>query len=93
MLVINITIFQVQECVDKYARIFVFSVENMRNSKLKDVRNEWKHSRYNRMEIKINTEYTTKRAQVATNLLRSCNRLVIKKPISGCICDWFATVC
>jgi hypothetical protein len=40
-----IMIFQVQECVDKYARIFVFSVENMRNTKLKDVRNEWKHSR------------------------------------------------
>ena len=37
---------EVQECVDKYARIFVFSVENMRNSKLKDVRNEWKHSRF-----------------------------------------------
>lgn len=37
---------QVQECVDSYARVFVFSVENMRNSKLKDVRNDWKHSRF-----------------------------------------------
>ncbi len=37
---------EVRECVDKYARIFLFSVENMRNSKIKDVRNMWKHSRF-----------------------------------------------
>ncbi|CAH1775926.1 unnamed protein product, partial [Owenia fusiformis] len=32
--------------VDKYARIFTFSVESMRNEKLKDVRQQWKHSRF-----------------------------------------------
>ncbi|XP_071493050.1 mRNA turnover protein 4 homolog [Diadema antillarum] len=37
---------EIRDCVDKYARIFVFSVENMRNSKIKDVRNSWKHSRF-----------------------------------------------
>lgn len=37
---------EVRACVDKYARIFVFSVENMRNNKLKDVRTEWRHSRF-----------------------------------------------
>lgn len=37
---------EIRKCVDQYARIFVFSVENMRNSKLKDVRQEWKHSRF-----------------------------------------------
>jgi len=37
---------ELRECVDKYARIFTFSVQNMRNSKLKDVRLEWKHSRF-----------------------------------------------
>ena len=36
---------QVKDCVDQYSFIYVFSVENMRNSKIKDVRNEWKHSR------------------------------------------------
>ena len=36
---------QVQECVDKYQHIFVFSVENMRNTYLKDVRNELEDSR------------------------------------------------
>ncbi|XP_039265939.1 mRNA turnover protein 4 homolog [Styela clava] len=37
---------EVRKCVDMYERIFVFSVHNMRNSKLKDVRNAWKHSRF-----------------------------------------------
>ncbi|XP_078665076.1 mRNA turnover protein 4 homolog [Branchiostoma floridae x Branchiostoma belcheri] len=37
---------QIRECVDQYARIFTFSVENMRNSKLKEVRTIWKHSRF-----------------------------------------------
>lgn len=37
---------EVRDSVDKYARIVIFSVENMRNSKIKDVRNSWKHSRF-----------------------------------------------
>ncbi|XP_031552981.1 mRNA turnover protein 4 homolog [Actinia tenebrosa] len=37
---------EVQDCIDEYKDIYVFSVENMRNSKLKDVREEWKHSRF-----------------------------------------------
>lgn len=37
---------EIRDCVDRYARIFIFSVQNMRNSKLKDVRAEWKHSRF-----------------------------------------------
>jgi len=36
---------QVRECVELYDRCFVFSVNNMRNGKLKEVRNSWKHSR------------------------------------------------
>lgn len=35
----------VQECVDQYQYIFVFSVENMRNSYLKQVRAELSDSR------------------------------------------------
>jgi len=37
---------QVQACCDEYASIYVFSVENMRNQKLKDVRQEWRTSRF-----------------------------------------------
>ncbi|XP_076307760.1 mRNA turnover protein 4 homolog isoform X5 [Tachypleus tridentatus] len=35
---------EIQKCVNNYAHVFVFSVQNMRNSKLRDVRQEWKHS-------------------------------------------------
>lgn len=36
----------VRSCVEKYERIFVLSVHNMRNNKLKDLRAEWKDSRF-----------------------------------------------
>jgi len=36
----------IHTCIEKYANIFTFSVQNMRNSKLKDVRQEWSHSRF-----------------------------------------------
>ncbi|KAG8569904.1 hypothetical protein GDO81_014591 [Engystomops pustulosus] len=36
---------ELRKCVDTYNYVFVVSVENMRNNKLKDVRNAWKHSR------------------------------------------------
>jgi len=39
-------ISQVQASCDEYASIYVFSVENMRNSKIKDVRQRWKTSRF-----------------------------------------------
>lgn len=37
---------EIHKSVDKYSSVFIFSVENMRNSKLKDVREEWKRSRF-----------------------------------------------
>lgn len=36
---------ELRKCVDTYKYLFIFSVANMRNSKLKDIRNAWKHSR------------------------------------------------
>ncbi|XP_077116436.1 mRNA turnover protein 4 homolog [Ranitomeya variabilis] len=36
---------ELRKCVDTYKYLFVLSVENMRNNKLKDVRSAWKHSR------------------------------------------------
>ncbi|KAM9036861.1 mRNA turnover protein 4 homolog [Sarcophilus harrisii] len=36
---------ELRKCVDVYKYLFIFSVANMRNSKLKDIRNAWKHSR------------------------------------------------
>ncbi|KAF7996721.1 hypothetical protein HCN44_002367 [Aphidius gifuensis] len=36
----------VKSCVEKYERIFLFSVRNMRNNKLKDLRDDWADSRF-----------------------------------------------
>ncbi|XP_026576977.1 mRNA turnover protein 4 homolog [Pseudonaja textilis] len=36
---------ELRKCVDTYKRLFIFSVANMRNNKLKDIRSAWKHSR------------------------------------------------
>ena len=48
----------------------------------------------NRVQVREGT-YTAKHAQLATNLLTSCNRLVINKPISECVrmanCDSLLT--
>jgi len=37
---------KVQAAADNYARLFVVRVENMRNNKLKEVREEWHHSKF-----------------------------------------------
>ncbi|KAH9396395.1 mRNA turnover 4 [Tyrophagus putrescentiae] len=37
---------ELRECADQYARIFVFRVDNMRNSKLKELRTEMRYSRF-----------------------------------------------
>ncbi|XP_067826242.1 mRNA turnover protein 4 homolog [Heptranchias perlo] len=37
---------ELRKCVDIYKYLFVFSIENMRNNKLKDMRSAWKHSRF-----------------------------------------------
>lgn len=36
----------IRNCVERYPNIYVFSVHNMRNNLLKELRNEWKHSRF-----------------------------------------------
>jgi len=36
----------VRSCAEKYSHIYLFSVQNMRNNKLKSIRNEWKDSRF-----------------------------------------------
>ncbi|XP_017264224.1 mRNA turnover protein 4 homolog [Kryptolebias marmoratus] len=37
---------ELRKCVDTYRNLFIFSVENMRNNRLKDIRTAWKHSRF-----------------------------------------------
>ncbi|XP_049589960.1 mRNA turnover protein 4 homolog [Syngnathus scovelli] len=37
---------ELRKCVDTYKYLFIFSVANVRNNKLKDIRTAWKHSRF-----------------------------------------------
>lgn len=37
---------KIREHIDKYDNIYIFSTENMRNAKLKELREEWKDSRF-----------------------------------------------
>lgn len=36
----------IQACAEQYPNVFLFSIDNMRNSTLKYIRNEWKDSRF-----------------------------------------------
>lgn len=40
------TIEEIRSSLTKYEHIFLFTVNNMRNTKLKDLRHEWKDSRF-----------------------------------------------
>lgn len=40
------TIEDIRNTLSKYEHIFLFTVDNMRNTKLKDLRNDWKDSRF-----------------------------------------------
>jgi mRNA turnover protein 4 len=75
---------KVRTAVDTYARIFVFQVENMRNNKLKSVRESWSHSKFfigkNRVLSKAlgNTaeeEYAEGLSMVAKCLRNECGLL------------------
>lgn len=68
---------EIQECVDNYAYIYVFSVENMRNSKLKEVRNEWKHSRFffGKNKVMIIALGRDREAEYKENLHKIANKL------------------
>ena len=76
---------RVRGAVDNYARIFVFQVENMRNNKLKAVRNHWSHSKFfigkNRVLAKalgntVEEEYSNDLHLVAKCLKNECGLLV-----------------
>lgn len=40
------TIEEIRNSLSKYEHVFLFTVDNMRNTKLKDLRSEWKDSRF-----------------------------------------------
>lgn len=46
MLLKQKTVEEIRQSISKYEHIFLFTVNNMRNNKLKDLRNDWKDSRF-----------------------------------------------
>jgi len=89
---------QVRECVETFERCFVFSVNNMRNGKLKEVRNSWKHSRLFFGKNKVIAIALGKDAkhEIADNIHRVSEKLVnevgvlfTSKPKED-VLDWFS---
>ncbi|OXU18412.1 hypothetical protein TSAR_002397 [Trichomalopsis sarcophagae] len=60
----------VRTCAEKYKNIILFSVENMRNSKLKDLRVEWRGSRFffGKNKIVALALGTTKESEIAEGI-------------------------
>lgn len=92
----------IQSCCTKYDNIFLFSVENMRNSKLKEVRTEWKDSRFffgkNRvMQVGLKNfvsnedEKTVKTLNELTDRLTGQCGLLFTNRGRDAVLDWFDT--
>jgi len=88
---------EIRSNVDNYARIFVFSVQNMRNSKLKDVRQEWKHSRFFFGKNKVMThslgkcaedEYKENLHKISSRLYGQCG-LMFTNSTKDEVLKWF----
>ncbi|KAJ3300780.1 mRNA turnover 4 [Borealophlyctis nickersoniae] len=69
---------QVREAVDTYSHVYIFSVENMRNTFLKDVRNEWKDSRFflGRNRVMAKALGTTAEEEYRDGLAELAQRLI-----------------
>lgn len=87
----------VRACAQKYPNIFVFSVHNMRNSLLKELRNEWKHSRFffgkNRiMQLGLgrskDDELEKDLFQLSSRILGQCGLLFTSKTKEE-VLEWF----
>ncbi|XP_037082237.1 LOW QUALITY PROTEIN: mRNA turnover protein 4 homolog [Pollicipes pollicipes] len=87
----------VRQCVDEYARLFVFSVQNMRNERWKDLRAEWKHSRFFFGKNKVmahalgkteETEHRKNLHKVSEHLVGQCGLLFTNKTKEE-VFEWF----
>jgi len=88
---------EIRRCVEDYNRIFLFSVQNMRNAKLKDLRTEWRHSRFFFGKNKVmalglgktkQTETQDKLHKLAKHLIGQCGLLFTNKE-SDEVLEWF----
>lgn len=67
----------VRSCAEKYKNIILFSVENMRNNKLKDLRVEWRGSRlfFGKNKIVALALGTTKESEIAEGICKLSSNL------------------
>ncbi|XP_070505791.1 mRNA turnover protein 4 homolog [Chironomus tepperi] len=82
---------EIQECTEKYPNIYVFSVDNMRNSTLKYIRNEWKESKFFFGKIAV-MKLGLKNAEVSDELierLEGQRGLLFTTEDKETVCDWF----
>eukprot|EP01134_Creolimax_fragrantissima_P003843 CFRG3843T1 len=88
---------QIKDSVEEYTHLFVFTVQNMRNSKLKEVRNEWNHSRFyfgrNKIMAKalgesVETETAENIHKVAKQITGDVGLLFTNKSLKE-VTEWF----
>lgn len=89
---------QVQACCDEYASLYLFSVENMRNQKVKDVRQEWRSSRFFFGKNKIMSvalgktnedEYKDNLNEISKRLIGNVGLMFTNEPDNK-VKEWFA---
>ncbi|KAL8198259.1 UNVERIFIED_CONTAM: mRNA turnover 4 [Gekko kuhli] len=89
---------ELRKCVDIYKYIYIFSIANVRNNKLKDIRNAWKHSRifFGKNKVMMvalgrspSDEYKENLHQVSKHL-RGEVGLLFSNRTKAEVLDWFA---
>lgn len=94
----------IQQCCDKFDNIFLFSVDNMRNGKLKDARMQWKDSRFffgkNRvMQLGLRRVVDSEDEEIKKTLSELCDRLtgqcglLFTNHERQVVIDWFGSFC
>lgn len=81
----------IQSCAEQYPNVFLFSVDNMRNSTLKYIRNEWKDSRFFFGKISV-MKLGLKQAEVDDELcekMEGQRGLLFTKHDKDTVVDWF----
>ncbi|XP_071440700.1 mRNA turnover protein 4 homolog [Hetaerina americana] len=88
---------EIKSCTENYSCIFTFTVQNMRNEKLKDLRKEWRHSRFFFGKNKVMAHGLGKNPSIevqknihklAKQLKGQCGLLFTNKPKDEVI-EWF----
>ncbi|EGD76094.1 mRNA turnover protein 4 mrt4 [Salpingoeca rosetta] len=90
---------QIHDACDEFARVFIFSVENMRNAKLKEVRTGWRDSRFFFGKNKVmsiafgldpESEYRTNMHEISKRLSGNVGVLFTNRPRED-VEKWFKT--